>query len=156
YVRSIAADPLFLGITVVLPIIMGLLARVVPTGDLTGPPNSDGNAANLLLILCIGGCLTGAPHPVRELVQERAIYQRERAVGLSRSAYLASKLLVLGLITIGQGIVLTFVAMLGAKTQPTGVFTAPMTELVLAVALLSFTAMALGLLISALVKTSEM
>jgi ABC-type multidrug transport system ATPase subunit len=156
YVRSIAADPMFLGITVALPIVMGLLARVVPTGDLLGPPNSDGNAANLLLILCIGGCLTGAANAVRELVKERPIYQRERAVGLSRSAYLASKLLVLGLITIGQGVMLTMVAMLGVKTQDKGVFTTPMTELVLAVALLSFTAMTLGLLISALVRTSEM
>jgi ABC-type multidrug transport system ATPase subunit len=156
YIRGIVADPMFLGITVALPIIMGLLARVVPTGDLLAPPGRNGNAANLLLILCIGGCLTGAANAVRELVKERAIYQRERAVGLSRSAYLASKLLVLGVITIGQGIVLTLVAMLGIKTHDKGVFTTPMVELVLAVALLSFTAMALGLLISALVKTSEM
>jgi ABC transport system ATP-binding/permease protein len=157
YIRGIVADPMFLGITVALPIVMGLLARVVPTGDLkNSPPGQDGNAANLLLILCIGGCLTGAANAVRELVKERAIYQRERAVGLSRSAYLASKLLVLGVITIGQGIVLTLVAMLGVPTKSKGVFTAPMIELIAAVAVLSFTAMTLGLLISALVKTSEM
>src|SRR4051812_24389729 len=157
YVRGIVADPMFLGITVALPIIMGLLARVVPTGDLTSKvPGSNGSAANLLLILCIGGCLTGAANAVRELVKERPIYQRERAVGLSRSAYLTSKLLVLGLITIGQGTVLTLVAMLGVKTTDKGVITTPLIELVLAVALLSFTAMALGLFISALVKTSEM
>jgi ABC-type multidrug transport system ATPase subunit len=157
YVRGIVADPMFLGITVALPIIMGLLARVVPTGDLVNsPPGGNGSAANLLLILCIGGCLTGAANAVRELVKERAIYQRERAVGLSRSAYLASKLLVLGLITIGQGVVLTLVGMFGVATKDKGVITTPLVELVLAVALLSFTAMALGLLISALVKTSEM
>jgi ABC-type multidrug transport system ATPase subunit len=157
YIRGIVADPMFLGITVALPIVMGLLARVVPTGDLkNSPPGQNGNAANLLLILCIGGCLTGAANAVRELVKERAIYQRERAVGLSRSAYLASKLLVLGVITIGQGIVLTLVAMLGVATKSKGVFTAPLIELIAAVAVLSFTAMALGLLISAVVKTSEM
>ncbi|MEV5753790.1 FHA domain-containing protein [Actinoallomurus sp. NPDC052308] len=156
YVRGIVADPMFLGITVLLPIIMGLLARVVPTGDLLARPGTNGQAANLLLILCIGGCLTGAANAVRELVKERPIYQRERAVGLSRSAYLASKLLVLGLITIGQGIVLTLVAMLGVTTHDKGVLTTPLIELVLAIALLSFTAMTMGLLISALVKTSEM
>jgi ABC-type multidrug transport system ATPase subunit len=157
YIRGIVADPMFLGITVALPIIMGLLARVVPTGDLTSKvPGSNGSAANLLLILCIGGCLTGAANAVRELVKERPIYQRERAVGLSRSAYLTSKLLVLGLITIGQGTVLTLVAMLGVTTTDKGVITTPLIELVLSVALLSFTAMALGLFISALVKTSEM
>ena len=157
YVRTIASDPMFLGVTVVLPIVMGLLARVVPTGNLTSNiPNSDGNAANLLLILCIGGCLTGAANAVRELVKERTIYQRERAVGLSRSAYLASKLIVLGVITAGQAVVLTFVAMYGVSTYDTGVFTVPMYEITIAVALLSFTAMTLGLLISAIVKTSEM
>jgi ABC-type multidrug transport system ATPase subunit/pSer/pThr/pTyr-binding forkhead associated (FHA) protein len=156
YIRGIVADPMFLGITIALPIIMGLLARVVPTGDLLAHPGGNGSAANLLLILCIGGCLTGAANAVRELVKERPIYQRERAVGLSRSAYLASKLLVLGVITIGQGIVLTLVAMLGVTTHDKGVITTPLTELVLAIALLSFTAMTLGLLISALVKTSEM
>jgi ABC transport system ATP-binding/permease protein len=157
YVRSIAADPLFLGITVALPIIMGAVARVIPAGDLTSnEPGSQGGAANLLMILCIGGCLTGAANAVRELVKERPIYQRERAVGLSRSAYLTSKLLVLGVITIGQGIVLTLVAMLGVNMRDKGVIIAPLPELILAVALLSFTAMTLGLLISAMVKTSEM
>ncbi|GLY87709.1 FHA domain-containing protein [Actinoallomurus iriomotensis] len=157
YIRSIAADPLFLGITVALPIIMGAVARVIPAGDLTSKiPGSQGGAANLLMILCIGGCLTGAANAVRELVKERPIYQRERAVGLSRSAYLTSKLLVLGVITIGQGIVLTLVAMLGVNMRDKGVVTSPMPELIVAVALLSFTAMTLGLLISAIVKTSEM
>jgi hypothetical protein len=147
---------MFLAISVILPVVMGLLARAVPTGDLLGRPGSDGNAANLLLILCIGGCLTGAANAVRELVKERTIYQRERAVGLSRSAYLASKLLVLGAITAGQAVVLTLVAMYGVRTYDRGVFTAPMTELMIAVALLSFTAMTLGLLISATVRTAEM
>ncbi|HZE29839.1 MAG TPA: FHA domain-containing protein [Actinoallomurus sp.] len=157
YIRSIVADPLFLGITVALPIIMGAVARVIPAGDLTSKiPGSQGGAANLLMILCIGGCLTGAANAVRELVKERPIYQRERAVGLSRSAYLTSKLLVLGVITIGQGIALTLVAMLGVDMRDKGVITSPLPELIIAVALLSFTAMTLGLLISAVVKTSEM
>ncbi|MDN3352134.1 FHA domain-containing protein [Actinomadura sp. DC4] len=157
YVRSIVADPLFLGITVALPIIMGAVARVIPAGDLTSNiRGSQGGAANLLMILCIGGCLTGAANAVRELVKERPIYQRERAVGLSRSAYLTSKLLVLGVITIGQGIALTLVAMAGVSMRDKGVITTPLPELIVAVAVLSFCAMTMGLLISAVVKTSEM
>jgi len=157
YIRSIVADPLFLGITVALPIIMGAVARVIPAGDLTSSiRGSQGGAANLLMILCIGGCLTGAANAVRELVKERPIYQRERAVGLSRSAYLTSKLLVLGVITIGQGIALTLVAMAGVSMRDKGVITTPLPELIVAVAVLSFCAMTMGLLISAVVKTSEM
>ena len=157
YIRSIVADPLFLGITVALPIIMGAVARVIPAGDLTSNiRGSQGGAANLLMILCIGGCLTGAANAVRELVKERPIYQRERAVGLSRSAYLSSKLLVLGVITIGQGVALTLVAMAGVSMRDKGVITTPLPELIVAVAVLSFCAMTMGLLISAVVKTSEM
>ncbi len=52
-----------------------------------------------LLILAVGACFTGAANSVRELIKERVIYERERAVGLSRSAYLMSKVIVLGLIT---------------------------------------------------------
>lgn len=48
----------------------------------------------------------GSTNSVRELVKERAIYERERAAGLSRSAYLVSKITVLGLITGLQGMVL--------------------------------------------------
>lgn len=75
---------------------------------------------NALLILCVGGVLTGAANAVRELVKERVIYQRERAVGLSRSAYLMSKVVVLGTITVVQAVVLTLVALLGVDLNAPG------------------------------------
>ncbi len=52
-----------------------------------------------MLILTIGMCFSGAANSVRELIKERVIYERERATGLSRSAYLMSKVIVLGMIT---------------------------------------------------------
>ena len=51
----------------------------------------DPQPQQLLLILIIGGCLMGSAASVRELVKERPIYRRERAIGLSIGAYLASK-----------------------------------------------------------------
>lgn len=113
---------------------------------------------NALLILCVGGVLTGAANAVRELVKERVIYQRERAVGLSRSAYLMSKIVVLGTITILQAVVLTLVGLVGVNLNAPGgegVFLPPLVEITLSVALLSFTAMMLGLLVSALVRKEE-
>jgi ABC-type transport system involved in multi-copper enzyme maturation permease subunit len=130
----------------------------VPTGDLLAPPGRNGRAANLLLILCIGGCLTGAANAVRELVKESVIYQRERAVGLSRSAYLASKVVVLGIVTVVQAFVLTLVGLFGVKLNAPdgkGIFLPPLVETAVAVALLSFTAMMLGLFVSALVRKEE-
>ncbi|WP_128979376.1 FHA domain-containing protein [Streptomyces roseicoloratus] len=154
YAAALSADRTFLAIMVALPFVMGAMARALSEGSLN--PES---TLNVLLILCVGGVLTGAANAVRELVKERTIYRRERAVGLSRSAYLMSKILVLGLITVVQAVVLTLVALIGVPLNVpgdgSGVLMPPLVELTLAVALLAFTAMMLGLFVSALVSKEE-
>jgi ABC-type transport system involved in multi-copper enzyme maturation permease subunit len=132
---------------------MGAMARALAGSELT-----QGTAMNALLILCVGAVLTGAANAVRELVKERVIYQRERAVGLSRSAYLMSKVVVLGAVSVLQAIVLTLVALFGVDLNAPrgeGVLIPPLVEISVAVALLAFTAMMLGLLVSALVPKEE-
>ncbi|WP_055489295.1 FHA domain-containing protein [Streptomyces sp. TP-A0356] len=153
YAAALAADRTFLVIMVALPFVMGAMARALAKGRFT--PET---ALNALLILCVGAVLTGAANAVRELVKERVIYQRERAVGLSRSAYLMSKVVVLGTVTVLQAVVLTLVALLGVDLNAPGgkgVLMPPLVEIALAVALLAFTAMMLGLLVSALVRKEE-
>ncbi|MZE52646.1 FHA domain-containing protein [Streptomyces sp. SID5770] len=153
YAAALSADRTFIVIMVALPFVMGAMARALSEGSLN--PES---SLNVLLILCVGGVLTGAANAVRELVKERTIYRRERAVGLSRSAYLASKVVVLGLITVVQSVVLTLVALIGVPLNVPGgkgVLMPPLVEITLAVALLSFTAMMLGLFVSALVRKEE-
>ncbi|MCT4357100.1 FHA domain-containing protein [Streptomyces sp. Je 1-79] len=153
YAAALSADRTFLAIMIALPFVMGAMARALSEGSLN--PES---TLNVLLILCVGGVLTGAANAVRELVKERTIYRRERAVGLSRSAYLMSKVVVLGTITVVQAVVLTLVALIGVPLNVPdgkGVFLPPLVELTLAVALLSFTAMMLGLFVSALVRKEE-
>ncbi|MFE0133937.1 FHA domain-containing protein [Streptomyces sp. NPDC059037] len=153
YAAALGADRTFLAIMIALPFVMGAMARALAGGKLTQE-----TAMNALLILCVGGVLTGAANAVRELVKERVIYRRERAVGLSRSAYLMSKVVVLGTITVLQAVVLTLVALLGVDLNAPGgegVLMPPLVEITLAVALLSFTAMMLGLLVSALVRKEE-
>ncbi|MEU3910912.1 FHA domain-containing protein [Streptomyces sp. NPDC029721] len=153
YAAVLSADRTFLVIMVALPFMMGAMARA-----LAGNVLDVETALNALLILTIGGVLTGAANAVRELVKERVIYQRERAVGLSRSAYLMSKVVVLGTITVAQAVVLTLIALAGVDLNAPGgkgVLMPPLIEITIAVALLSFTAMMLGLMISALVKKEE-
>ncbi|MEV6959933.1 FHA domain-containing protein [Streptomyces sp. NPDC051207] len=153
YTAALSADRTFLAIMIALPFVMGAMARALAGAKLTQE-----TAMNALLILCVGGVLTGAANAVRELVKERVIYQRERAVGLSRSAYLMSKVVVLGTITVLQAVVLTLVALLGVDLSAPGgkgVLLPPLMEITLAVALLAFTAMMLGLLVSALVRKEE-
>ncbi|MEU1404636.1 FHA domain-containing protein [Streptomyces sp. NPDC005728] len=153
YTAVLAADRTFLAVMIALPFVMGAMDRALAGGKLT-----QDTAMNALLILCVGAVLTGAANGVRELVKERAVYRRERAVGLPRSAYLMSKVVVLGTITVVQAVVLTLVALLGVDLNAPGgqgVLLPPLAEITLAVALLSFTAMMLGLLISALVRKEE-
>ncbi|MET7697679.1 FHA domain-containing protein [Streptomyces sp. NPDC005485] len=153
YAAALSADRTFLAIMIALPFVMGAMARALAGSKLTQE-----TAMNALLILCVGGVLTGAANAVRELVKERVIYQRERAVGLSRSAYLMSKVVVLGSVTVLQAVVLSLVALLGVDLNAPGgkgVLLPPLVEITAAVALLAFTAMMLGLLVSALVRKEE-
>ncbi|MEU9733000.1 FHA domain-containing protein [Streptomyces sp. NPDC048002] len=153
YTAALSADRTFLIIMIALPFVMGAMARALAGGELTRD-----TAMNALLILCVGAVLTGAANAVRELVKERVIYRRERAVGLSRSAYLMSKVVVLGTVTVFQAVVLTLVGLLGVDLNAPGgegVLMPPLVEITVAVALLAFTAMMLGLLVSALVRKEE-
>ncbi|MFE0516066.1 ATP-binding cassette domain-containing protein, partial [Streptomyces sp. NPDC058964] len=153
YTAALLADRIFVVTMIALPFVMGVMARA-----LSGPKLTLDTAMNALLILCVGGVFMGAANAVRELVKERVIYQRERAVGLSRSAYLVSKIVVLGTITVLQAVVLTLVALLGVDLNAPrgrGVVTTPLLEITVTVALLSFTAMMLGLVVSAAVRKED-
>lgn len=93
----------------------------------------------------------------REIIRERAIYKRERMVNLGIIPYLYSKLFVLGIIVGIQCLMLfvplKFFDVIGLMPMP-GVFGGIPQFWVLL--LTSGVGIALGLLISALVKTSEM
>jgi ABC-type transport system involved in multi-copper enzyme maturation permease subunit len=66
-----------------------------------------------------------------------------------------SKLLVLGVITAVQAVVLALIGTIGVKLPSSGTFTAVLPELMLAMALLGVVSMTLGLLVSASVNSSE-
>jgi ABC-type multidrug transport system ATPase subunit len=158
YVRVIASDRGYLTFMALLPILLGALISQVPAHfGLAGAPRTNGDAGTLLLIMVICACLAGMASSVRELVKERSILTRERAAGLSSGAYLVSKLLVLGVISIAQSTVLV---LLGVNTRPVhhpGAFLTaiPLVELILGIAMLAVASMCLGLFVSAMVSTSE-
>ena len=156
YLAVIASDRNYVGVIALLPIILGGLIRAIPDpGGLTG--TSNGNAIQVLLILVMGACLIGVANAVRELVKERPIYYRERAAGLSPGAYLASKLAVLGLISAVQAVVLVLIGLAGRPLPRHGAFlaAAPLAELMLGIAVLAVASMTAGLLISAVVNSSD-
>ncbi|MEV1047442.1 FHA domain-containing protein [Streptomyces sp. NPDC049916] len=160
YVSVIASDKAFLGLMVALPAVIGVLSAVIPAdfglAAPTPPTQFNGKAGMILLILAVGICLAGSASSVRELIKERVIYERERATGLSRSAYLASKVIVLGVITAFQSVILCAICFAVRDLPDEGLFMPPAVEVCLSIVALGFTSMMFGLMISALVKTSEM
>ncbi|MEU2832356.1 FHA domain-containing protein [Streptomyces lavendulae] len=159
YVSVIASDKGFLALMLLLPAVLGVVSIVIPAKFGLAPPTPpsrfNGDAGTIMLILAVGMCFSGAANSVRELIKERVIYERERATGLSRSAYLMSKVIVLGLITAIQGVIICAIAFTPRKLPAEGLFMNPAVELCVSVTALGFTAMMFGLVISSLVKTAE-
>jgi ABC transport system ATP-binding/permease protein len=157
YLRVIAADRGSLLTMALLPVVLGVLIHfVVSKAGLGGHRGTNVNASQALLMLVVCACLTGTASSFRELVKERPIYIRERAAGLSSGAYLFSKLLVLGVINVLQSVVLVGLVMVDKGMPAHGAFLgSSWAELILGIAVLALASMCLGLLVSALVSTSE-
>ncbi|MFK0238855.1 ABC transporter ATP-binding protein/permease [Streptomyces vinaceus] len=159
YVSVIASDKGFMALMLILPAVLGVVSTVIPATFGLAPPKPpsrfNGDAGTIMLILCVGMCFSGAANSVRELIKERVIYERERATGLSRSAYLMSKVIVLGFITAIQGVVICAIGFAPRDLPAEGLLMPPAVELCLSVTALGFTSMMFGLVISSLVKTAE-
>ncbi|HZU39663.1 MAG TPA: ATP-binding cassette domain-containing protein, partial [Solirubrobacteraceae bacterium] len=92
--------------------------------------------------------LLGIVASFRELIKERAIYHRERAVGVDVRAYVGSKLIVLGAVAAAQGVAM---AILAFALHPGIEFFGG--AFVLAISALA--GVSIGLAISAVVKTQD-
>ncbi len=166
YTSVIVSDKGFLALMVILPAVLGAVSLLIdadkgllpnPVNPQTGRIVPNGTATTVLLILAVGACFAGAANSVRELIKERVIYERERATGLSRSAYLMSKVFVLGMITVFQGLLVGVIGFSSREIPEEGLVLGGLTlvELSLPIMALGFTSMMFGLIISALVKTAE-
>ena len=157
YTAVIASDRVYIAFLIGAPLALAGIVRLLnPKYGLVDGPGGNPGANSLLLILTLGSCFTGALNAVREIVKEIPIYSRERAAGLSAGSYLGSKLFVLGVISAVQSVLLVVVGLTGIRLPASGsVGGHPMLELIAAMALVSIASMALGLLISATVNSSE-
>jgi hypothetical protein len=142
-----------------LPLALALLTHTVP-GNNGLAPSSTGfslEAQRLLVVLVVGAAFLGTAAAIREIVNESTIYKRERAVGLSPGAYLASKVAVFAVIICAQVALFTWLSLLGKPraTDPLVFKHSPLLEIMVPVALVALASMAFGLLVSTLVRTTE-
>jgi ABC transport system ATP-binding/permease protein len=163
--RLIAADRGYFAFLALLPFVLGVLSLAVPgnTGlgyaDPRGPVPDEPNS--MLILLNLGAVFMGTALTIRDLVGERLIFRRERAVGLSASAYLTAKLLVYSFAAaIQTGILIVIVAV--GRGMPTrgavllGHGTFPATaELYVTLALTAIVSALVGLALSSLARSTE-
>jgi ABC-type multidrug transport system ATPase subunit len=156
YLRVIASDRSYLRLIIAFPLLLGVIPRVVPAkhglNALTGQPNQDAPTVMMVMILC--ACFMGMANSVREIVKERPIYRRERAIGLSISAYLGSKVIVLTLITAAQATLFTLIAVLG-RTPSSGALGPALLDVLVAVIVTAVASAMVGLVVSALVDSAD-
>jgi ABC-type multidrug transport system ATPase subunit len=160
YRRVMQADRVFIATTVLMPILLGALVRATPThfGLIDSTPSGlNVNAIQMVMILVMSSVLAGTALSIREFIKERDIYERERMAGLSATAYLFSKVIVLSLIAVMQSALVTLVGLAGQKVPSSGVVIpgTALIEIFVALAVLSVTSMLIGLAISTLVTKGD-
>lgn len=115
-----------------------------------------GDAQKLLLMLALSTILLGVFAAAYEIIKERPVYMRERMVNLNVGAYLASKVTVLLGFGFFQALMLLVVVSFKVEMpwQEGVLFPAPV-EMYISLVLAVLAGIGLGLLISALVKSSN-
>ncbi|WP_079219513.1 FHA domain-containing protein [Mycobacterium intermedium] len=164
-VRLVVADRAYFIFLAVLPFILGALSLTVPghngfgaVSEHAGTPDESAQILNLLLL---SAAFMGTALTIRDLVGERAVFQREQAVGLSTSAYLAAKIAVFCVFAVLQAAIATTIVIVGKSAPTRGGLVlghgsvAATAELFLTVAATCVTSAVLGLGISALVRSTE-
>jgi ABC transport system ATP-binding/permease protein len=161
YRRVMAQDRVFLITTVLIPVLLGVLVRVIPTSfglvQSTPQPGVNTGAITPLMILVVSSVLSGTALSIREFIKEREIYERERMVGQSPTVYLFSKVIVLSVISVLQTLLVVALGVVGINVPSKGVvfpFYAGF-EIFVALAVLSVTSMLIGLAISTLVTKGD-
>jgi hypothetical protein len=161
--RLITSDRGYFAFLAVLPVVLGVLSLSVPgnTGLGVVSPTAPEEPIDILILLNIGAVFFGTALTVRDLVSERMIFQRERAVGLSASAYLMAKVVVFSAAALMGTAVMVAIMAIG-KGAPArggvllghGVFPAVI-ELYAGLALTAITSAMVGLALSSLARSTE-
>jgi ABC transport system ATP-binding/permease protein len=155
----ILSDRGFSAFLLAMPLILAVLSYTAPGSEglkfLANNPSQGLMAQQLLVVLVTGAAFLGTAAAIREIVNERQIYGRERAVGLSAAAYLSSKLTVFFLINAGQVALFVYLALFEGPPSRSLVLPSQTVEMIVSMVAIALVSTVLGLLISTLAKTTE-
>lgn len=110
---------------------------------------------SLLFALSCSAFWVGMLNAIQEICKERSIMKREYMTGLSLTAYISSKILVLGLLCFIQSFMITgvFAVMVGLPDE--GVMLAPFVEIFLTTFITAIGSTAMGLFVSSLFTNAD-
>lgn len=156
--RVVFADKSYAILLAVLPLVLALTGLLV--GGAEGLGLADGSPLNtgarfILTVFVLGAVFTGASTSIQELVKDRVIYQRERAVGLSRHAYVFAKVVVLGVIAALQGFVFATFSLIGRPGPIDPVLIPWSFSVIVSVTIATVVSCMLGLMLSTLLPTRD-
>ena len=160
-VALIVANRRYLAFVVLAPIVVALLPLSVggDAGFTKPAASAPDEPRQVIVLLTFAAILMGSTLSVRDLIGERAIYRHDRAAGLSPSAYLLAKVIVFGAVAVAQSALLVFVVVAPGLGKPgpqtAALLGSPVLELFVDVAATAAVAAVLGLVISAVSRSSN-
>ena len=152
YVHQLVGDRRRLLLLLLQAPLLGLLLSFVLFTRAFGPSPEPSATRQYLLATVLAMTWLGGSNSVREIVQERDVFRREMAVGVSPFGHVLSKWIVLGVATMVQAVVLHVVAS-WRQEEPIGagaLIGSGQLELLAALAGIGVASVGVGLLISAL------
>ncbi len=163
YTRVIASDRFYLALLTLIPVIIGVISYLAGSKYGFGPGYKTKTglvynpfAQGSILVLVLGSIFVGLSTSIQEVIKENAVRKREQSVGIRVTAYLISKILVLGLITSTQIIVFTSIVLFGRPLPESGIILeSSRLEITSICVILGLCSMLLGLLISTLLSSEE-
>jgi ABC-type multidrug transport system ATPase subunit/ABC-type multidrug transport system permease subunit len=157
-VRLLFADHIYFFFLAVLPFVLAALTLLIPGDSGLGRPKPSSSnvheAIEILAALNVAAVIVGSALTIRTLVEERRVFRREQAVGLSAWAYLAAKIIVFGLAAAVLTAILfaIVIAVKGGPVHGAVLLQNATVELYVGVAVTAIVSAMIGLALSALGK----
>ncbi len=153
YARLFTRDRKNLALLIGQAPVLGLFnVALFESGVFDLPGGNAGDAVQLLFLLAITTIWLGAIDAAPEIVKERAIFERERAVGMRQSAYLISKVVVLFALIVVQVVLYLSVTLIFRPLDASAETYVGVFALLVAT---GFAAIGLGLLVSSAVGSQD-
>jgi ABC-type multidrug transport system ATPase subunit len=152
YLKLVANDRQRLILLMAQAPLLALLISFVADGEQFGQYEM---TKSLLFALSCSAFWVGMLNAIQEICKERTIMKREYMTGLSLSAYVSSKIIVLGIMCLIQSVMITTVFSLLVGLPDKGVIMHPYIEVLITTFITAVASTAMGLFVSSLFSNAD-